>query len=180
MKQAVSQWMVMAGLVVVIGILKWWDSQWRVAPTAEPVIEEAGEQIVGEGMIKEVEIVPSPTFSTPTNRPLPSLSPTDGPTEAPSIQTEGGLLNWRYPGSQILAESTNRLFLKTSDSAEAVTEWYVERAGASEWQTRTKVTTRANERVENRLVFAREGEEVAISISQEDAGLMVEIEVELR
>jgi hypothetical protein len=169
-----------AGLLTLIAGLKWWDGQRQDLMVTAPEVENFNDTEQVEINQDETELLPSPIPTLAEELMPESAAPTGAPTIVPNDEEVSGILVWKYPVSRIVEQTSVRLLLETGDAADAVTTWYIDQAEKSEWQTQTKVTTRANEKVENRLVFARASEEISISISQEDARQLVTILVEFR
>jgi hypothetical protein len=180
MKSFSSQWIVITGLLILIGSLKWWDGQRQVLMVTAPEVENFDDTEQVEINQDETELLPSPIPTLAEGLMPESVAPTLAPTIIPNEDKISGILVWKYPASRIVEQTSVRLLLETAEAAQTVTTWYIDQAEKSEWQTRTKVTTRANEKVENRLVFSRESEEISISISQADASQLVTILVEFR
>ena len=106
---------------------------------------------------------PSPTIYSPSPTSLPpstpkSATPTPYPTGAPKSSVTG----WDYPGSRKISDGV----YESSDDTDTITDWYRVKINALGYNVKTFVKTKANDKVLNKLVGARQGEELSVEISK--------------
>ncbi|OGM25619.1 hypothetical protein A2962_03755 [Candidatus Woesebacteria bacterium RIFCSPLOWO2_01_FULL_39_61] len=105
--------------------------------------------------------LPEPTLTIfPTNPPL-SPTPKNLPTAKPDF------IDYRYPSSEILSESSSEISFSSSDSVDSITQWYKDKIKGSGMNVKTFVTTKTNDKVENVLVGSNYEIEIRVEIKKE-------------
>ncbi len=99
------------------------------------------------------------------------------PTPSP-IQNE--LFNYQYPDSQILDSSNSYLLLGSSADSDVITDWYKDKIESEAMNVKTFVTTRANDKVLNKLVGADGNKELRVEISKDPGDSLVKISVTIK
>lgn len=146
--------------------------------------------------VVDIQQEPSPTLSptaTPTPSEVPTSSPTRGitntptktpPTPAPTNNstntTSFSISNFQYPGATVNSSSASRLELTSSDSPTSVTNWYKNKINETGMNTKSFVTTSANDNIVNKLVGANNNSEIRIDITKGPSDSSVKIIVELK
>jgi len=160
---------IVAVLVVVTGIYfsqKEKVEQGNEISTEEEVLSESDEESDAIVEEKEIDIITPTKKPTPTNFPIPTQSP-----------QSSNLSEYKYPNSQIVSSSSNSLSLESSDNSDSITEWYKGKINSQGMNVKTFVTTKANDKVLNKLVGADGNKEIRIEISKEDIASFVNISV---
>lgn len=149
--------------------------------------ETAGDQPVTTVTQKEGEALSATDSANVTEEPeQPPKSPTASPTSSPitpestttpqqKSKIEDGLV---YPNVTIKEESGSTVVLESGDSSETITDWYKDKINSLGMNVKSFVTTRANDKVLNKLVGADEEREIRIEISKEPGESSVMIRVE--
>jgi hypothetical protein len=134
--------------------------------TAEP--QQTTNEVKGASSDKEAVIeTPNPTvLSTPISTPVPTAGSTVAPTQLSS--------EYVYPGATVISESDNRIEMQSSAGTDEITNWYSDKLKSLGMNVNTRVRTRANDKVLNKLVAVGTSK-VAIEISQEDGSSLVTI-----
>jgi hypothetical protein len=109
---------------------------------------------------------------TPTQTPQDTLTPLP-----PSPVTGGGLNEYRYANSELLSQTASELHLKSLEDTDTVTTWYKEKVRAEGMNIKTFVTTKANEKVLNKLSGASANREVRVEITKEPEDVFCYIDV---
>jgi hypothetical protein len=137
---------------------------------SENVIEEKKEttpspnspkQEVQEEFLVE-EIIPT---VIPTNSPIPT-------------QQKTNLQSFVYPSARVTQDTSKKLVLESTDSADTVTDWYKNRINAEGMNVTSFVTTNTNDNVLNKLVGASNTKKVSVEITKDAGEVTVKIFVE--
>lgn len=133
--------------------------------------------------IRTQEVLSDETQDTPTPSAIPTKIPTaiPQPTNAPTAKPQdssSAIPDFKYPNSNITSSSQNSLSMESSDTSDAITNWYKNKINSMGMNVKTFVTTSANEKVLNKLVGADGSREIRIEISQENNSSKVKISVE--
>jgi len=120
----------------------------------------------------KVDVDSSQTPPPPPGGPLPP------PANKP-IPPDNDLFDLRYSDSVLISSTDTTLILESTASTEAITTWYKEKIIAMGMNAKSFVTTKANEKVLNKLVGADGKREVRVEISQENSSSVVKIKVSL-
>jgi len=136
---------------------------------------------------------PTPTLmpsESPTSAIDPSTTPTRIPTKAPTIQitisqnntttSSLSISKFQYPGASVSSSSNNRLELTTNDSSKTVTDWYKNQINSLGMNTKSFVTTSANDNIVNKLVAADGKDEIRVDITKAPSDASVRIVIELK
>jgi hypothetical protein len=108
---------------------------------------------------------------TPTlSQPPDTQTATPGPTK-----TDGSfnISNFIYPGSSVQNRSD-------SDDTDAITEWYKNKIKSLGVNVKSFVTTKANDKVLNKLVGANSELEISVEISKDQGVSVARITVSLK
>lgn len=103
--------------------------------------------------------------SQPTLAELPSNGIVITPTVYPKTSLD--IKFFIYPGAETISASPDTISLKSSDSADLITEWYKDRIRVSGMNVKTFVSTKANNKVENVLVGSDSEKTIRIEINKE-------------
>ena len=153
--------LIVAIVVVITGV---YFSQ-RNSETTESITQETHEVLSEEAEFK------TPT-SSPTDKPEPTTVPTSPPPASSS-----NILDFKYPNSQIISSSSNSLSLESNDNSDSITEWYKDKIHSLGMNVKTFVTTKANDKILNKLVGSDENKEISVEISKESMASSVIISV---
>jgi len=140
----------------------------------EQVLSENSEEVVANKG-DEIDEINLPDNLDPTGIPTPK--PTLLP--APEADINMSLKDYVYPGSNLVSSSNNSLALTTSDDPDRVTDWYKEKITSQDMNVKSFITTKANEKVLNKLVGAKEGLEISIEIRKDEGSSICEVSVNL-
>ena len=123
-----------------------------------------------------IQVIPEPSLTT---------SPTTIPTPTPAIaeqnlsNSDSTISQFKYPGTKELSKTDNTLILESSDNPETITNWYKEKIRSENMNTKSFVTTKANDKVLNKLSAVGNGKNISIEISKEADQQVVRIEVNI-
>lgn len=129
--------------------------------------------------------VPTPTpttTSTATAKPHLNSSVSPVPTQTPfpaNPSNNSDMSGYIYPGSDVLSSSGNSLDLTSQDSTDKITDWYKQKLQSKNFNANSFVTTKANDKVLNKLVSSNGQTTINIEISQDVAGSLVKISVKV-
>ncbi len=118
---------------------------------------------------------PTPTSTlTPTSTPTKAPTPTPTPLSDNTVYTDTA---FRFPNSKVIHERQGKLELESSDNVVTITDWYKQLIERQHMNTKTFVQTKANGKVNNKLVANSAKEEWEITIQQEsdDAKVIIVI-----
>lgn len=129
-------------------------------------------------------ITQTPTQTiTATQSPIPTMTPyptkiTNTPTPTyTSSETTNSL--YRYPDSIVKQERKGLLELESRDDAAKITDWYKNIFDQKRMNTKTVVQTKANGKIQNKLVANSSREEVEITITQASEDAIVKIVINI-
>ncbi len=116
---------------------------------------------------------PIPTIQqslpTPTIKPVNTINPTNivNPTQITQPA------NWQYPNSQKRSENE----FVSSESPEKITQWYKDKIIATGYSSKSFVQTSTNAKILNKLVGAKQNNEISVEIykNPEDANTTIKI-----
>lgn len=106
-----------------------------------------------------------------------SPTPFASPKPFGSEPQDSNILDYKYPNSQVISTSSNFLSLESTDESDVITNWYKEKVNSLGMNVKTFVTTKANDKVLNKLVGGDGDTELRIEISMENSGSAVKISV---
>lgn len=109
---------------------------------------------------------------SPSTKPNATSFPT--PTQT---TINSNILDYKYPNSQLISSSEYFLSLESSDNSDVITNWYKEKVNSLGMNVKTFVTTKANDKVLNKLVGADGDKEISVEISKENEASSVKISV---
>lgn len=120
---------------------------------------------------------PSPT---PIPTPTPILIPIP-PTFTPQPKTSSSLniLDFKYPDSTIVSQSSSLLSLESSNTPDDITKWYEDKIKSFGFNVKTFVKTKTNGNVLNKLAGAKNNLGVLVEINKENDQEKVKITVTL-
>lgn len=107
--------------------------------------------------------------ATPTGTAIPL------PTSNPNAS--GDLNGYKYADSEVLSVTSSELHLRSSADVDAVTNWYKEKVRGEGMNIKTFVTTKANEKIVNKLVGANANKEIRVEIRREPGETLCYIDV---
>lgn len=116
----------------------------------------------------------SGTVSRPEPPPTPKAPPTINSGSNYNVS------DWQYPGSTILAATNSSLTLNANADTDTITNWYKEKIKASGANAKSFVTTKANDKVLNKLVGSNGKTEIRVEISKEPGSSVVQIGVTIK
>ena len=159
----------MAAAIVITGII-----YSRINRVEINLPQENKEEVLSESD----DVTPTP-FASP--KPFGSEPQGRRPTAEAGTPTQStinpNILNYKYPNSQIISTSSNLLSLESFDDSDVITNWYKEKVNSLGMNVKTFVTTKANDKVLNKLVGADGNKEIGIEISKENSESAVKISV---
>jgi hypothetical protein len=116
----------------------------------------------------------------------PAAAPTSEPTVAkPTKPTDevqapsGNISEFVYPGAKILTQTQNSVTLESLENADKITYWYKDKIVGLGMSVKSFVTTKANDKVLNKLAGADGKREIAVEISKDSGIPTVKISVSL-
>lgn len=113
--------------------------------------------------------------NSPTSQP--KVESTSRPTSEP---TPALFLNdFVYPGSETVNSGNEFLRLRTLDNPDKVTDWYKEKIKSHDMNVKSFVTTKANDKVLNKLAGANEKLEIMAEIKKDEGQSFCEINIAL-
>lgn len=133
----------------------------------EEVLSESDDGTNSDNNSEHVDVDVTPT-SIPSATSLPT------PTQP---VPESNILNYKYPNSQLISTFSNTLSLESEDDSDVITNWYKQMLNSLGMNVKTFVTTKANDKVLNKLVVADGNKEISVEISKESMNLLVNISV---
>jgi len=104
---------------------------------------------------------------TPTSTPKPAVES----TPLLSLSTKG----YVYPGAAVISENDNTIEMQSSSDTDEITDWYSEKLMSLGMNVNTRVKTRANDKVLNKLVVSGTSGKVSVEVSKEDGSSQVRI-----
>ncbi len=126
----------------------------------------------------EDSVTPMPT-NTPLASPPTSPTPNQPLAETPIPTTTPTSNAWQYPNSTIVSQSQNSLSLKSSDSADAITNWYKLKLKEMKLSSTAIVQTSTNGNVLNKLGASNGSIKVQIEIKKSSNESTVTITINL-
>lgn len=107
-------------------------------------------------------LTPTPTATlTPT---APKKSSTD--SQSSKSQEQGSINEYLYPNAKVINISSQRATLESTDSEDAVSNWYKEKINDKVMRATAFVQTSTNGNVVNKLAGAKENYKVAVEIKK--------------
>lgn len=143
-----------------------------------PDVEGIQQEITASSLPGET---PAPTTNpSPTHPPALSSSPAAKPTSTPQPPANyPNILDFKYPASNIISQSSSTLLLESENSTDDITSWYEDKIKSYGFNVKTFIKTKANEKVLNKLAGAKNDLEILIEISKENEQSMVKIKVSI-
>ncbi len=111
---------------------------------------------------------PAPTPIVPAPRPTPPIQ---------VVSTGININDFRYPNSSVSSSSDGHLILQSSDSADAITDWYKQKIIATGANVKSFVTTKTNDNVLNSLSGATGKANISVKINKPSGEASVSIDV---
>jgi hypothetical protein len=112
--------------------------------------------------------------------PTKTQQAVETPEQTLTTDSPGGDRNYIFPNSEIVEISDSKYVLVSTSSADEITDWYTEKLNSLGLNINTRVRTKANDKVLNKLVAASSSVKVTIEISRENSnsniGIVVTIE----
>lgn len=130
---------------------------------------------VGWTLISQIKALSPAGILLGTISPVPSVASTKGSEE----KTDFVLGNLLYPGAETVRLSGNRVNLKSTDSPEAITNWYKERISQMKMGINNFVQTSANGKTVNLLNAADERGKITVEISRQSSEERTDISVSI-
>lgn len=121
-----------------------------------------------------IQITPKP-FPTTAPTTIPSPTPTE--VEQNQVKSNSTLSQLKYPGAKELSKTDDTLIMESSDNPQTITNWYKEKIRSENMNTKSFVTTKANDKVLNKLSAVGNGKNVSIEISKASNSSIVTIKV---
>ena len=89
------------------------------------------------------------------------------------------IVGYIYPGSKVLSQSEKAMVLTSNDATEKITSWYERKIQADGINVRSFVKTKTNGNVMNKLVGAKQGAEIEVTVEKkvDETSTRVEISV---
>ncbi|MBI2009725.1 MAG: hypothetical protein HYS86_00965 [Candidatus Chisholmbacteria bacterium] len=141
------------------------------------VVNRSLPQEPEDSLSPEPIVSPSPEPSPePSLEPSPTPEPSSTTTPTPTL-TPTSLETFRYPESSVESQSSTSLALKTSASAQTVTQWYQDKIKSLGYSTTAFVRTSTNDNVNNELAAAGDGQNIRVTIRQENPSASTSITV---
>ena len=99
-----------------------------------------------------------------------SITITTTETPTPTISQPGyafGLASFIYPHAQLLEQNETNLHMTSNEPEETITQWYQDKIIGEGINVRSFVKTKTNGNVLNKLVGAKDSDEVIVEITKE-------------
>ena len=164
-------------VVIIVGVV---SSRGSLINQTEEIVEEKKEEVLSE----ETESpTPSPQSgtgeqATPTATSIPMPSPSSDPSNETMEQpNNANYSDWIYPNSNIISQE-NVLVMTSSDSTDAIHDWYRNKINSGGYNVRNSVKTSANDVVKNVINAVNDDSSVNVEITK-DGGSTARIEVTL-
>lgn len=117
------------------------------------------------------------TFTPTPTTAVPLSTITDSPTPFPTSSPYTEINNFIYPGSKVIIRNSTRLMLESYENSDNITEWYKNKIENMGMNVKSFVTTRANDKVLNKLSGADGRKEINVEISKDQDSPLVKISV---
>lgn len=139
-------------------------------------MKEADKEVLSETIEDEVEVetTQTPTLSPPTETPTPAPTKSSGAVGLPTLSV------FFYPGATLVAQTASTLSLESSDDTDKITDWYKDKIKNLGVNVKSFVSTRANDKVLNKLVGATNELEISVEISKDPGAGAAKISVTLK
>ena len=118
--------------------------------------------------------------TSPTDTPSPTLPPTQTPTPKPGSPPSSSISAFVYPGASLKSQTLASLVLESNDNTDKITDWYKAKIEELGMNVKSFVTTRANDKILNKLSAADGAREINVEISKEQGTSLVVISVGLK
>ncbi|KKU12050.1 MAG: hypothetical protein UX19_C0009G0005 [Candidatus Woesebacteria bacterium GW2011_GWA1_45_8] len=136
-----------------------------------------GQEPMGETLSSEVEQEESPS-ETPTQIPTPSDTAT--PTSQPTILApSGNISTFIYPGARVITTTSTSATLESGENPDKITDWYKDKIVGLGMNVKSFVTTKANDRVLNKLAGTDGKREINVEISKDEGSILVIVSIKL-
>lgn len=99
--------------------------------------------------------------STPTPTATPYLTPT-----VPVVSGKTFSSGYKYSPSMVVSETESKITLRSENNPEDITNWYKEKIRSEGMNIKTFVTTRANDKILNKLAGADSDRELYVEITK--------------
>ncbi len=106
---------------------------------------------------------------------IPKVTDTPLLTSVPNSTSE--LNAYMYVNSELISATDSELHLRSSVDTDMVTNWYKEKVRGDGMNIKTFVTTKANEKILNKLVGANADKEIRVEIKKEPGETFCYIDV---
>ncbi len=112
--------------------------------------------------------------------PSPAILKTTAPSPiAKSPNSSSSIDNFIYSNASINSKSPSAASLESSDSPSAITDWYKNKLNSLGFNATSFVMTNSNNNVLNKLVVAKNGQEVRVEIKKDASVNKTTINIEL-
>lgn len=137
----------------------------QVAETQNEGVLSTQDETISEGDSNvSVDISNTVDSETPTSTPTrsPSLSP------SPTTTSQSSSLDaYLYPGATVVSRTNTTVSLRSASDTDAITNWYKDKIRQEGMNVKTFVTTKANDKVVNKLVGANGAKDISVEIKKD-------------
>jgi hypothetical protein len=116
---------------------------------------------------------------TPTEFPTQAPSSTQTPKPSSTTSVSSSSVNFKYPGAHTIQESQTVLVMESTEDTDKITDWYKSKIEDLGMNVKSFVTTKANDKILNKLSAADGVREINIEISKDSELSAVKISVAL-
>jgi len=138
-----------------------------------------GKGVSNQEVLSQTQEAQEPD-SSPTDSTSPTLPPTHTPTPKPTRPPSSSISAFVYPGASLKSQTTTSLALESNDDTDKITDWYKTKIEELGMNVKSFVTTRANDKVLNKLSAADGAREINVEISKQQGTSLVVISVGLK
>ena|SRR5258708_2367952 len=132
----------------------------------------------GEVAAIQTEISSPSPLPTSAQTPKPIIWAT--PPSSPKIQSQSSNIDsFLYSNSQVKSQTTSSAQLESNDSPDSITNWYKNKLNSLGFNATSFVTTNSNNNVLNKLVVARNNQQVRVEIKKNASDSKTTISIEM-
>jgi Tfp pilus assembly protein PilX len=145
----------------------------------QPSESASPEPIINSSPTTISTLAPSPP-STPTkNSNNSSVTIKQNINDQSNTKIDTVLIDFKYPSSNQISGSQNRLELESSGDSSVITNWYKEKIKSLGYKSKSFVQTSSNGYILNKLVGASGSSEIRVQIEKSSSSGIVKIVVDL-
>ncbi len=150
---------------------------------SQKVEDSSEEKVLGKENYDQLDVLPTsdlPTEKSNSTEENFQISPSPSSTNLPTTSQQSQKFEkYLYSESKVKILSQSSVTLESSANVDVITDWYKNKIKSEGMTVTSFVVTKTNDNVLNKLVGAKDGEEIRVEIEKKTAEVNTTIQVSL-